>query len=336
MDYKLIQNGGDISSSSSSSSSIWASEWLYLLLILGIVMGFFKICYPELEKLRNQSKEGFQDKQKQQPFTFLQGDEMYHDQFYVDIYDQLVYNDGKNDYEIKELTHIFKQQFSEGGEYDEIRLLDCGCGTGHHVNAFQQIGFGNVTGVDISKQMVTAANKYFPKSNFMVGDVLQSQLFPPKEFTHITCFYFTIYYIRDKEQFAENCYHWLEPNGILVVHIVNRDKFDPVIPPANPFLIVNPQSYAKKRITKSSVVFNDFIYTASFDVKNKRESYFEEKFQSKQDKTTFRKQRHIMYMEDEAAVVQVFENSGFLMVGKVDLMKVAYDYQFLYVFRKPF
>lgn len=331
-----LQDGGGGGGGDPTSTPFWATEWLYVILALGVFLFIFKTFYPELQRLRKRLlyKEGFQNNDEE-AFAYLEGDEMYHDRFYVDIYDLLVLNDGKNAYEVKELTNIFKQQFSEQ-EFAEISLLDCGCGTGHHVDAFKRNGFENVIGVDKSKRMIATAQKNFPQATFLVGNVLDQQLFHPKEFTHITCFYFTIYYIEDKEQFAQNCFQWLQPNGILVVHIVNKDKFDPVIPPANPFIIVNPQSYAKKRITTSSVTFDDFIYTASFDMKKNQQSHFTEKFQRRDDKKTFRKQTHVMFMEDESAVVQVFENNGFLVVGKVDLVKVAYDYQYLYVFRKPF
>jgi hypothetical protein len=40
------------------------------------------------------------------------------------------------------------------------------------------------------------------------------------------------------------------PGGTLIVHIVDREKFDPMLPAANPLYIVSPQKYAKERIQK--------------------------------------------------------------------------------------
>ena len=54
--------------------------------------------------------------------------------------------------------------------------------------------------------------------------------FPADTFTHITCLYFTIYYIKDKRLFFENCFKWLKPHGVLVIHLVNMNKFDPILP----------------------------------------------------------------------------------------------------------
>ena len=66
-------------------------------------------------------------------------------------------------------------------------------------------------------------------------------------FTDITCFYFTIYYlIKDKNAFLSNCYHWLKPGGKLIMHLVEK-MFDPILPVANPLVMVSPQRYAKKK-----------------------------------------------------------------------------------------
>ena len=62
--------------------------------------------------------------------------------------------------------------------------------------------------------------------------------------------------------------HWLKPGGFLALHLVNRDRFDPIIPAGNPFYIVSPQKYAKKRITNTIVHFDTVEYKSNFDIKN--------------------------------------------------------------------
>ena len=42
---------------------------------------------------------------------------------------------------------------------------------------------------------------------------------------------------------------WLMPGGYLIVHLVDRESFDPILPPGNPLYVVSPQKYAKERIT---------------------------------------------------------------------------------------
>ena len=68
-------------------------------------------------------------------------------------------------------------------------------------------------------------------------------------------------------QFFQNCINWLRPGGYLVLHLVNRDKFDPILNTADPLQFVSAQKYAKKRITKSLIKFKDFNYKALFNLK---------------------------------------------------------------------
>ena len=70
----------------------------------------------------------------------------------------------------------------------------------------------------------------------------------------------TIYYIKDKKALFKNCFNWLMPGGYLSLHLVNRDKFNPILRSANPLMMVSPQKYAKTRITESIIQFNDFHY----------------------------------------------------------------------------
>ena len=112
--------------------------------------------------------------------------------------------------------------------------------------------------------MVNISTAKYPHSTFKVGSALDFMLFPAATFSHILCLYFTIYYIERKQQFFQNCYDWLLPGGYLVLHLVNRNMFDPILNSANPLAMVSPQKYAKKRITNSLVKFKDFQYKANF------------------------------------------------------------------------
>jgi hypothetical protein len=40
-------------------------------------------------------------------------------------------------------------------------------------------------------------------------------------------------------------------------------------------------------------------------------------------------------MNDVSEIVNMAQDAGFLLHAKVDLVKVAYEYQYLYVFVKP-
>jgi ubiquinone/menaquinone biosynthesis C-methylase UbiE len=183
--------------------------------------------------------------------------------------------------------------------------------------------------------MVNQSKKNYPNLNFMQGDVNNQGQFSSHSFTHILSMYFTIYYMKDKNKFFRNCMEWLMPGGYLVIHLVDRDDFDPILPVAQPLLVISPQRYAKKRITSSQVTFDNFIYDANFQLDTSSNiGIFKEKFQFKNNNKN-RKQEHIFYMETEDEILTKAQDAGFIIQGKIDLMKVAYDYQYLYILTKP-
>ena len=147
--------------------------------------------------------------------------------------------------------------------------------------------------------------------------------------------YFTIYHMKNKERFFTNVINWLMPGGYFILHLVDREKFDPILPAGQGFLIVSPQKYAKERITKTKVHFHDFIYSADFDLNStKNIAIFNEKFKFKNGDSV-RKNQHILYMETEDDILSVAQQCGFIIDGKIDLLKCGYDSQFIYILRKP-
>lgn len=135
--------------------------------------------------------------------------------------------------------------------------------------------------------------------------------------------------------FFNNCYDWLMPGGYLIVHLVNRDHFDPILPPGNPLMIVSPQKYAKSRITTTKVKFDNFSYSSEFKLeKEKDEAKFVEKF--KDDVTgKVRQNEHTLYMESQKDIVVLAQEAGFIIQGQIDLIKTQYEYQYLYILIKP-
>jgi len=168
----------------------------------------------------------------------------------------------------------------------------------------------------------------------MKGDIMHANQFHPASFTHILCMYFTIYYLENKMQFFSNTYNLLMPGGYLIVHLVDRDMFDPILPPSNPLLVLSPQRYAKKRITNSKINFDEFKYEANFDLNN-NQAVFLEKFQNKDTGKVFRKNEHLFYMETTDQIVGMAQDTGFIVQGIIDLIHTGYEYQYLYLFQKP-
>ena len=272
------------------------------------------------------SREGFETNniEQNEMFVFKDDAELY-DEFYADIYDFLVFSNIKTDYEVGAIIN-------KTAPTERSVILDVGSGTGHHLAKLAEHHF-RVIGIDASPAMVSKAKENYPDYTFVVGDVLNNSQFPQNTFTHIICMYFTVYYFKNKQLFFNNCRDWLLHNGYLIVHLVERDKFDPMLPTGNPLYIVSPQKYAKERITKTKITFDKFVYESNFDLnKDSNVANFIEKFKFNNGKT--RKQEHILYMEPHEQIVQLALNAGFIIKGIVDLTYTAYEYQYLYVFVK--
>lgn len=289
---------------------------LIFICLFFVIVSYFKL---------HQKIEGFNNIDK---FQFKQDSLEIYDNFYADIYDQLVFNSVKNDFEL----NTIKTKLSPTSKNI---ILDIGCGTGHHVGKLANNQNTSIIGIDNSSDMIEQARKNYPQLKFEVKDAIDKDSFFMDSFTHILCLYFTIYYFQNKEVFFINCIKWLKPGGYLIIHLVDKEKFDPVVPSGNPLYVVNAQKYAPKRITKSKVTFNNFVYESNFktDVKENL-SIFEEKFT---DKTTnnIRKNEHNLYIEDKNITSTIAQDVGFIIQGIVNLTQCGYDNQYLYIFMKP-
>lgn len=275
--------------------------------------------------------EGFEERSSE--FKLKEGPIIY-DDFYANVYDELVFNKIKNDYEIGQIVETTKPS-------DTSIILDIGSGTGHHVSSLAAHGY-KVVGIDLSESMVKKSQTTYPDLDFRVADALNGMTFPGNSFTHITCLYFTIYYIQDKRLFFENCIHWLMPGGFLILHLVNRDKFDPILPAGDPFHIVSPQSYADKRITTTTVKFDQFDYKAKFDLipanndTDDVNAVLRETFKPKDNKKgTIIQNEHQFYMPTQAAILALAKEAGFIMYAQIDMIKCQYTHQFMYILQKP-
>ena len=271
----------------------------------------------------DKSKEGFIIMEKN---SVKHNYDLY-DDFYASIYDELVLSNVKNDFEIGEISN----NLIVG---NKSVILDIGSGTGHHAGKLANNDNLEVIGIDTSKSMITQSRKNYPSVKFLQGDVMDKNLFPYNKFTHILCLYFTIYYFKDKSHFFNNCMDWLLPGGYIYIHLVDRRKFDPILPPGNPLFIVSPQKYAKQRITSTNINFNDFNYKCNFDLDEANNiATFKEKF--KFNNGNMRNNNHTFYMEDTQTILVFAQQVGFTLHSIIDLVKVGYEYQYIYVFTKP-
>lgn len=295
--------------------------------IMIFLMAFF-IGYYILKAFQNKIvRETFSGVYQKEKFLHKKNQDIY-DDFYVDIYDKLEYNPSKNTFEVGQI--VAGTDISPATSI----ILDLGSGHGHQVKLFKDNNY-NVIGVDKSEAMVKYAKEKYPDCEFKVGDALDSMLYPAESFTHINALYFTIYYIKNKKQFFHNCFKWLKPGGYLTVHLVNRDRFDPIMEAANPLELVSVQKHAPKRITNSHVIFNDFDYKCDFKLdKEHNMGVFDETIKFKENGHV-RKQELELYMPTQKHILNVAKECGFNILGKINMVLCQYEYQYLYILYKP-
>ena len=290
---------------------------LVLVFLLVIILSFKQ--YPN----HNTSEEGFT---QTEPFVLKRGDSAY-DDFYVEVYDGITETEKRSMIYLKKIIDMTEPTVNNSV------FLDIGSGTGQVVNELKEAGF-KAYGIDKSEAMVEYANKKYPEWRTKQGDVMDSMYFEKSTFTHILCTYFTIYQLEDKAAFFRNCYFWMKPNGYLIIHLADRDKFDTIMPIGKPFLLSSPQKYANKRITDTIVEFDDFQYKSSYKFKDDKSVVLNETFTDKHTKN-IRQNEHSLYMEDTKTILNMASKAGFIMHGKADLGKdMGDEYQYIYVLER--
>ena len=296
--------------------------WATAVAILAVALSLL-LLVSHGETLARQ-KEGYEERRD---FVVARGTDVY-DDFYVSVYDTLMFNRLKNQFEVGTIMNA-------AAPTEASALLDVGSGTGHHAKAFANKGFSKVVGVDIAPGMVAAARRNYPEIDFREGDALDGELFPSNSFTHITCLYFTIYHMKDKRRFLENCYHWLTPGGYLTMHLVDRQAFSPVIPAGDPFIGTSPQAYTDKRITTTEVVFDTHRYKAVYEPNDEANTAVLIETFTTQPSGSVRRNEHTLFMEPQRAILSTAKRAGFIMVSQADMEGCGYDGQYLYVLQKP-
>lgn len=258
--------------------------------------------------------EGFVQKEK----FVLKKDGKSYDDFYAQVYDKIHSPDPK-----KELAEILKIT----GADRNSAFLDVGSGTGCTLSALSESG-AKCIGIDKSEAMVTVAKE---KCGPLIkhGDVTEPIQFTRNQFTHILCLNQTIYEIEDKHAFFTNCRYWLRNGGALVLHLVDKNRFNTVV--GRPFLLDNPQKYVKERITKSETDFGDFTYFAKYDIRQKGASTFVETFTDAVTKNV-RQNERTLFMDTEETVLKVAQQCGFSQHGKINMASINDDeFQNIYV-----
>ena len=102
--------------------------------------------------------------------------------------------------------------------------VDVGSSTGERVQLMNERGL-TTTGLDNSKFMVRHAKQTF-QSTYVHGEYTSPILFQ-QSLSHVTCLNYTYCFIRDKGAFLRAVHHWLEPEGLLFIHVPLEWKYGP-------------------------------------------------------------------------------------------------------------
>ena len=327
--------------------------WLIFAALAGIVILHIlnTILYDNIINPYLESKEGFEDADKEPAeeisgaveeskgiVRWLDNSELY-DTFYADIYNKLTQGAVRTQAEV---GLIINEWTKRGDDIKKFEILDAGCGTGIAVAAYAKLGVKGVTGMDSSAAMIkesehtlsltTLTTEEKQKIQWKNDDLMNPSANKGEEFTHASMMYFTIYYFPDKETVFRNLFFWIKPGGKLVVHVVNKHKFDPMLESSTPWIGFSLQKYSDTRVKKSEVTFNKFKYVGEFDLQDPQ-AEFRETFRFKDGK--IRRQRHTFRMEDMNYIVELATKVGWEYIGHVSLEMVGCEYMYHLHFKHP-
>ena len=264
-------------------------------------------------------------------FEIKRDNEIY-DKFYSNYYDNIYINNTLLKNEIGEVSKLI----SKSKNNNVLEIASC---TGHNVGRISKLNPNiKISGIDNSKYMILSANKKYPKCNFIKDNILKLKNIEKDSYSHILCLGRTIYYFnnKDKELFLDNCYDLLNYNGIFIIHLIDRDKFNFYNFAIDENVIYNSQDYGKKN-DQLIIKFDDNIEYISTIAKNKdyefsdNEPYLKvnEKFQN-YNNNSIRKNEINLFTNSLNDMIKLIENKGFTNKKVVNLSK----YEYLYVFKK--
>lgn len=255
----------------------------------------------------------------------IEPDKVY-DDFYAEVYDMVALDKSKVLFEVKYIKSFIDN------DTPGVKILDVGCGTGQHTKYLSEDH--EYVGLDNSNSMLKYAKMNTNNNCRLVkGDANQLSVVGEKTFSHIACLYFTMYYFKNPDRIFYNFRRWLKKDGILIIHLVDRDLFDPVLNPANPSRINSIQKYADKRITSSIINFKHATYISDFVLKKNNMAEFQEIIRFK-DTNVERRQRHLLYMFTNKKYVQLAKQNGFELKEIKSMNHIKYEHNYLFVFKK--
>ena len=259
-----------------------------------------------------------------------------YDNFYAPVYNSLITEQiiERSKFEVEDLIKNTSLK-----KFQHASLLDIGTGGGDHLIWLKKKNFKNLTlsGIDKSDSMLNITKKKLKNQSVRLihRDVLDDDLFLPSTFSHITCYYFTIYLL-NLNKLLKNVFTWLRPGGWVVVQLADLYKFDPILDASSPFIGTTLQRYAKNRITESKVHFKKFVYFSNFSISSKKSTkkcYFNETFKFN-NKPTIRKQTHTLNVFSIDNFIEKMSKYKFNLKHTTHMSSLNYAFQYILYFQK--
>jgi len=143
---------------------------------------------------------------------------------FIEKYDKLVSFETR----VKRSTKFYSALFSKN---NVKTILDCACGTGHHVIMFNQMGF-KAKGSDLSPAMIKKAKinakKYNMSTVFKISDFMRlTKTFKNEKFDAVICIGNSLPHLSSDQELTKALYEMhnvLNKGGLLVLSQRNYDK----------------------------------------------------------------------------------------------------------------
>jgi SAM-dependent methyltransferase len=286
------------------------------IFISSVILIIFVIIFVVLNKKKNIT-EGFDNFMDDYIDPF--------DEVYVKLYSKVFNNIQFIKYNIDEIT---QKTINKKYQTKDITILDAGCGSGLTYNLLSKDY--DKKGVDSSGYFVRLAKIRNPMGDFFNGNLKNEKLFEGSTFTHILPFLDTIYHnsIENMNLIFANFNYWLQPNGYLCIHILDKNKLDP-----------GPRKFSQyihdKNNNRHSVTyFNSFTHDAwwQHDTDDANLVKYHEKFTlsngHKKIHTTH------LYIPPIKEIIKMITFHHFKLVNIIDFVKQDIEDIELYIFKK--
>ena len=265
-------------------------------------------------------------------------DDAIYDLFYLKYYDKIYENKERDVAQLKIIVSYAKNK-------KFVKFLDIGCGTGYHVNMLNKMEY-DVIGIDKSKAMIDTAKSKYSECTFYVRDIQKNNLFDYNSFTHLLCLNKTIYCIKDKSTFFDNCSLLLSADGLLIIHLIDRDKFKPFIAPKNDKdILYNPENHSNVITSSFIKIHSNLEYVCNYEVVEKNEeithiddfnvpySLYKETFKNTET-NNIRRNIINLYIPTIDEILNIAKSKGFTIKDKKSLEFINHEHEYLFILKK--